>query len=83
MHAEDLPLELRAVVEALDRLPEDLRSRLEIRQLASDAGLMVICVGHSNSERLTLTALARRLADALPALEVLLAGADRDPIQII
>lgn len=43
------------------------------------AGLTVACVGHSNSERLTLAALAARLRAAAPKLEVLLAKEDVDP----
>ena len=50
---------------------------------AAAAGLTVACVGHSNSERLTLGSLARRLRAALPKLGVTLARADRDPFEIV
>lgn len=50
---------------------------------AAAAGLSVICLGHSNSERITLQRLAERLGNALPKLEVELSAADRDPFTII
>ncbi len=50
---------------------------------AAAAGLTVACVGHSNSERLTLDSLARRLQAALPGLEVALANTDRDPLHVV
>ena len=48
-------------------------------------GLTVACVGHSNSERLTLNVLARRLRAALPCLKVFRASsrADADPFEIV
>ena len=49
---------------------------------AAEAGMAVICVGHSNSERPALPVLARRLRQLLPELEVSLALADRDPLEI-
>ncbi len=49
---------------------------------ASAAGLAVICVGHSNSERRALSRLAQRVRQSLPAVEVLLARADREPLEI-
>lgn len=49
---------------------------------AAAAGLTVACVGHSNSERLTLPALERRLRADLPKLAVTLSQADRDPFVI-
>jgi len=50
---------------------------------ASAAGLDVICVGHSHSERLTLERLAGRLGRMLPKLKVVLSRADRDPFDIV
>ena len=41
MHVEDLPPELKAVVKTIDGLPRDLRSKLSIRQLASQIGIIV------------------------------------------
>jgi dinuclear metal center YbgI/SA1388 family protein len=49
---------------------------------AAEMGLMAICLGHSNSERLALGGLRKRLIEELPGLRVVLAGADRDPSQI-
>jgi hypothetical protein len=46
-------------------------------------GLTVVCLGHSNSERITLKRLADRLAVKLPKLKVILSKTDRDPFQII
>ncbi len=52
--------------------------------LASAAGgLTVACVGHSNSERLTLRSLQARLHQALPELHVQLAHHDVDPFSIV
>ncbi len=51
--------------------------------LAAAEGLMVLCVGHSHSERITLSRLARRLRKDLPGLRVELSQADRDPFQIV
>ena len=50
---------------------------------AAGAGLTVACVGHSNSERLTLNALARRLRAALPGLNIFRSRADADPFEIV
>ncbi|NQU75547.1 MAG: Nif3-like dinuclear metal center hexameric protein, partial [Planctomycetes bacterium] len=50
---------------------------------ASAAGLTTACVGHSNSERLTLRVLASRLRKALPTLEVTVASSDRDPFVVV
>ncbi len=47
------------------------------------AGLTVACVGHSNSERLTLKALAKSLKKAAPRLEIVQAREDRDPFEIV
>ena len=50
---------------------------------AARAGLTVICALHSNSERVTLRHLQRRLQDALPGAEILLAQTDQDPLRIL
>lgn len=50
---------------------------------AAAAGMTVVCVGHSNSERITLAKLAPRVADALPQLKVKISQADRDPFEIL
>ena len=50
---------------------------------ARAAGLTVICVGHGNSERPALRAVADRLAYALPELPVAISRADRDPLEIV
>jgi dinuclear metal center YbgI/SA1388 family protein len=46
------------------------------------AGLMVICVGHSNSERAALAPVGRALAKMHGAPEVLLSKADREPLAV-
>jgi dinuclear metal center YbgI/SA1388 family protein len=48
---------------------------------ATAAGMTVVCLGHSNSERIALTVLARRLSLALPKLAVALSQADADPFE--
>jgi hypothetical protein len=50
---------------------------------AAQAGLAVACVGHSNSERLTLRHLADRVRPLLPALGLKLSRVDRDPFTIV
>jgi hypothetical protein len=50
---------------------------------ASAAGLSVVCVGHSHSERLALAAVAQRLRRDLPELKTVLSRADRDPFEVI
>jgi len=50
---------------------------------AARAGVTVVCVLHSNSERITLSRLRDRLAQALPAVAWGLSQADRDPFQIL
>ena len=47
------------------------------------AGLNVVCLGHSNSERITLKRLADRLSALLPKQRVILSKADRDPFEIV
>jgi dinuclear metal center YbgI/SA1388 family protein len=50
---------------------------------AAAAGMTVACVGHSNSERLTLKVLARRLERALPNVKVVRSRADKDPFNVV
>jgi len=50
---------------------------------ATNAGLTVVCVGHSNSERITMTSLAGRIAKAMPKLKVTISKLDRDPFEIV
>ncbi len=47
------------------------------------AGLTAICVGHSNSERITLARLATKLRAKLPNLKTTLAKADKDPLRTV
>lgn len=49
---------------------------------ASAAGMTVVCLGHSNSERPALASLAQRLKALLPKLKVTLSKADRDPFVV-
>ncbi|MFA6135285.1 MAG: Nif3-like dinuclear metal center hexameric protein [Phycisphaerae bacterium] len=49
---------------------------------ATAAGLTVVCVGHSNSERIALGSLGQRLASLLPGLKVTQSASDRDPYEI-
>lgn len=49
---------------------------------ATGAGMTVVCVGHSNSERIALVSLADRLKDCCQSLEVIRSSADLDPFQI-
>ncbi len=49
---------------------------------AAAAGLTVVCVLHSNSERATLQRLCERLAPLLPGVQLTLSHADRDPFII-
>jgi dinuclear metal center YbgI/SA1388 family protein len=46
------------------------------------AGLTVCCTLHSNSERITLPHFAKSLATALPEVEFVVSGVDRDPFSI-
>lgn len=50
---------------------------------AAEAGLTVVCVGHSHSERLALGRLGPRLAASCPKLTVTVAESDRDPFEIL
>lgn len=46
---------------------------------AAGAGMTVVCVLHSNSERAVLKRLKERLNQTLPALQCLISTCDRDP----
>lgn len=50
---------------------------------AAEIGMTVVCVGHSNSERLALAHLAGRLRKMTPELKVALSKKDRDPFEIV
>ena len=50
---------------------------------AAAAGMTVVCVGHSNSERPALERLAVRLSLLRPGLDVVLSKQDKDPLQIV
>jgi len=50
---------------------------------ATAAGVDVVCLGHSNSERMALKRLAKRLMPLLPKTKVLMAKSDVDPFQIV
>ncbi len=50
---------------------------------ATSAGMTVACVGHSNSERLALASVAKRLTGELPKLTTALAKTDKDPFEIV
>jgi dinuclear metal center YbgI/SA1388 family protein len=47
---------------------------------AARAGMAVVCVRHSVSERVALVALEKRLAAELPGVKVERSGEDRDPL---
>ena len=49
---------------------------------AARAGMTVVCVLHSNSERAMMRRLKARLEDRLPGLKYFVSGADRDPFAI-
>lgn len=49
---------------------------------AAAAGLTVVCVLHSNSERAALRRLKARIEAAAPGVEVALSAADRDPFTV-
>ena len=46
---------------------------------ATAEGMTVVCLGHSHSERLAMSDLARRLSENLPKLKVAVSQRDRDP----
>ena len=47
------------------------------------AGLTVVCLGHGNSERMAMDALAEHLGDVFEGIEVAPAAADEDPLEIV
>jgi hypothetical protein len=47
------------------------------------SGITVICLGHGNSERITLKPLSKMLGKSLPELEFHLSERDADPLTII
>ena len=50
---------------------------------ATAAGLTVVCVGHSNSERQMLHRLTKQLKQSLPKLQMVVARKDVDPFEIV
>ena len=50
---------------------------------ATAAGLCVVCVGHSHSERIALEGLVKRLGAKAPGLKTVLARSDREPFEIV
>lgn len=50
---------------------------------AAKAGMTVVCTLHSNSERATLSVLARRLGERLPGAELFVSRTDRDPFSVV
>ena len=47
------------------------------------AGLTVVCLGHGNSERPAMDALAEHLGDVFEDIEAVCARADRDPLEVV
>ncbi len=50
---------------------------------AAAAGMTCVCMGHSNSERMVLGDLRRRLRKLLPGVAITISKSDRDPFQIV
>ncbi len=50
---------------------------------AAASGVTVVCVGHSNSERMTLHRLADRISQMCDKLDVFVSATDRDPFDIV
>jgi len=50
---------------------------------AAAKGMTVVCLGHSNSERLAMPALSKRLRRACPGLNVVVSKRDVDPFEIV
>lgn len=49
---------------------------------AAHAGMTVVCVLHSNSERAVLRRVKQRLEETLPGLSYLISQTDRDPFEV-
>ncbi len=47
------------------------------------AGMAVLCLGHSHTERIALARLAEQVAPLAPRLKVALSRQDKDPYEII
>ena len=60
----------------------EMRHHDALAAAAAENRMMVLCVGHTNSERPVLAKLADRLRRELPALQVSLSRFDRDPFRI-
>jgi len=50
---------------------------------AARSGMTVVCLGHSNSERIALPDLQSRIRSLLPRLPVTVSRSDRDPLRIV
>jgi putative NIF3 family GTP cyclohydrolase 1 type 2 len=50
---------------------------------AATSGMAVLCLGHSNTERIALSHLADQLALVVPKLKVVLSRQDKDPYEIV
>lgn len=50
---------------------------------AAKAGMTVVCALHSNSERVTLRHLAKRLRSLAPGVQIHVSAADRDPFVVV
>jgi dinuclear metal center YbgI/SA1388 family protein len=59
----------------------EVRHHDALEALRSD--ISVICLGHGNSERITLKPLARTLAESLPPIQFHLSDRDIDPLTLI
>ena len=46
-------------------------------------GMNVMCLGHWTSERIALRSLAQRISAKLPAIDVIISKADREPFEIV
>ena len=49
---------------------------------ATAGGLTVVCLGHSNSERIAMRTLAKRLAKPLEGISLSLSLKDKDPLEV-
>jgi dinuclear metal center YbgI/SA1388 family protein len=50
---------------------------------ATAAGMTVVCLGHSNSERISLHLLSDNLAGLLAGIKIEVSRADRDPLEVV